>query len=84
MSENAQGDLHEIHTRLLATLWKEWIKHRDENKQVDPPRYSRLSVVTLSHVAATVAVDVGMDLEQFLAVCRANFKDAYQRAPKWG
>ncbi len=47
-------------------------------------RFSRLSVLALTQVASIVAVDVGMNHDQFTAVCLANFKEAYKRAPKFG
>jgi hypothetical protein len=74
---------YEMHKRLLEDLWKTWGKHRDLNK----PKYHefyRVAVVTLTQQAATLAVDVNMTEEQFLATCKANFQEALRRAPRWG
>lgn len=61
-------------------LWADQLKESG----VSSVLFSRLSLVALTQVAAIVAVDVGMTPEQFLAVCRANFNEAYSKAPKFG
>lgn len=49
----------------------------------DPVMFSRLSVVALSQLSAIVAVDVGMQHDQFTNVCRANFDEAFKNAPRF-
>lgn len=81
-----QPDLFDAHKELLADLWNIWSLHRRLNadlRKMDAVRYSRLSVVTLSQMAAVTAVDVGLTEEQFLATCKANFDEAVKRAPRW-
>lgn len=51
---------------------------------MDPMLFSRLSLVALTQFSAITAVDIGMQTEQFLAVCKANFENAYANAPKFG
>ena len=72
-----------MHTEYLKDSWLAWSKHRDLNK----PKYHefyRVAVVTLTQQAATLAVDVNLTEEQFLATCKANFQEALRRAPRWG
>ena len=75
------------HERLLVKLWAVWVEHRELNKdpdtRMDPVVFSRVSVVTLTQVAAVTAVDVGMGEDQFLNTCKANYKEAEKRAPRW-
>ena len=84
---NGEGSLEQklqhVHSQLTEDLWIAWKNHRTTSS-VDAERYSRISVVSLTQVAAMTAVDVGMTEEQYLLVCMANFNEAYQRAPKWG
>jgi hypothetical protein len=81
-----QGDLFDAHKELLADLWNIWGLHRRLNadlRKMDAVRYSRLSVVTFSQIAAVTALDASMTEEQFLATCKANFDEAVKRAPRW-
>ncbi len=80
-----QQQLLDAHSKLIGGLWEIWKDHRSINAEnIDPVKYSRLSIVSLTQVASVIAVDVGMDQEQFLKICEANFRDALAKAPKWG
>lgn len=49
----------------------------------DPVLLCKLSVVALSQLSAMHAVDVGMNPEQFFNICKANYSEAFKRAPKF-
>lgn len=68
--------------KLVSEFMKTW---HEQNKEsgVDEVLFSQLSVVALSQVAAIIGVDIGMRAEQFSNVCQANFKQAYDIAPKF-
>jgi hypothetical protein len=66
----------------FMTKSQEHQEHNTESR-VDPVRFAQLSVVALTQVAAIIGVDVGMTLDQFLAVSKANFEQAYVKAPKF-
>lgn len=70
-------------TKLINEFRQLWIDQMKESG-VSQVLYSRLSLVALTQVAAIAGVDVGMSVEQFTDVCRANFEQAYDRAPKFG
>ena len=84
---NGEGTLEQklqhVHSQLVEDLWVAWKNHRSTSS-VESERYSRISVVSLTQVAAMTAVDVGMTEEQYMLVCMANFNEAYKKAPKWG
>lgn len=69
--------------KMLAAFRETWLEQLKASG-IDDVRYSQLSVVAMTQLAAIVAVDVGVKLEQFTAVCQANFKEAYDKAPKFG
>lgn len=73
-------ELHAIHQRISSSIWDVWLKGR----LGDQATYTRVSIVSLTHVAAVCAVDVGMSEENFLATCKANYEAALRNAPKWG
>ena len=75
--------IQHVHGLLVASLWSTWKDARGAS-DLDPVKYSRLSVVSLTQVAAMTAVDLGMPIEQFTEVCRANFLEAMARAPRFG
>jgi hypothetical protein len=70
-------------TKILSDLRDFWIKQSAETK-LDPLHFSRLGVVALTQWSAVVGVDIGMSAENFSSVCNAQFKAAYDRAPKFG
>jgi hypothetical protein len=72
----------ELASQLLTDFRNLWIEKSQKSK-VDPMLFSRLSVVALTQLAAIVAVDVGMQPEQFLAVCNAQFLEAHKNAPRF-
>lgn len=74
---------YQLTMKMLNEFRQTWQKLYME-AEVDPMVFSRLSVVALSQLTAIVAVDVGMTLEQFSNVCRAQHEEAYRRAPKFG
>jgi hypothetical protein len=77
----SSGDLLEAHKKLMRDIWATWGPHRDGFG--DQVSFTRLSVITLSQVAAVCAVDVHMPEDKFLAVCKANYEQAHKVAPKW-
>ena len=77
-------ELHEAHRALSGDLWAVWGQHRDKSMPAGVEKFQRMSVVTLSHMAAVTAVDVAMSEEQFINVCLANYREAVKRAPRWG
>jgi hypothetical protein len=79
-----QQKMHKIHGLLVADTWSKWKDNKPAPEELDAIKYTRLSVVSLTHVAAVLAVDVGMNEEQYLKVCKANFTEAVAKAPKWG
>jgi len=77
--------LFKIHEALINDLWQVWIKHRDLTKEQHGQEvFSRVSIATLGLMAATTAVDVGMDQYHFLLTCKANYEAAVAKAPRWG
>jgi hypothetical protein len=81
------ADLYDTHKELLADLWNLWGLHRRLNadlRKMDQERFSRISIVSCTHLAAVTAVDVSMSEEQFLNTCKANYRAAVQHAPRWG
>ena len=76
--------LFKVHEALINDLWQVWIKHRDLTKEQHTQEvFSRVSIATLSLMAAVTAVDVNMDEEHFLATCKANYEAAVAKAPRW-
>lgn len=73
---------HQLAIKLLNEFRNLWVEQMKEN-EVDPMKYSRLSLVALTQLAAIVGVDVGMSLPQFEAVCKAQFETAYAKAPRF-
>jgi hypothetical protein len=84
VSSNAPPEeaLRKVHEALCDVFWKTW-QLNQKPSELDPVKYSRLSVVSLTWLASVVAVDVHLTEEQFLDVCRANFREAYAKAPKF-
>lgn len=78
-----QGPDYEAVTKMLAEYRESWNKQFTESG-MDAVKFSRLSVVALTQIAAIVAVDVGMTVDQFSNVCRAQFTEAHKRAPRFG
>lgn len=72
-----------VHNELYKAIVKDWVKARSETKE-DGLLFTQMSVVALSQYASVLAVDLGMSEEQFVSVCRSNFSEAYERAPKFG
>lgn len=81
--ETEQSPDYQLTARLLHAFNETW-KAEARQAGVDPVLYSRLSMIALNQLAATLAVDLGMKPEQYTAVCQAQFSQAYQRAPKFG
>jgi hypothetical protein len=76
--------LFKVHEALINDLWQVWVKHRDLTKEQHGQEvFSRVSIATLSLMAAVTAVDVSMDEEHFLATCKANYEAAVAKAPRW-
>lgn len=78
-----ENKLHKAHTTLTTSLWEAW-KRQHAEKEITGLEYSRIGVVALSQVGATIAVDCGLTEEQFVETAKATFKEAYEKAPKFG
>ena len=78
----ANPDL-QLTNKLITEYRKVWVEQRNAEggSQV---RFSRLSVIALLQAAAIVAVDIGLNHEQFTNTALANYKEAFKRAPKFG
>ena len=50
---------------------------------VDPVKLTRLNVMALTQLSAILAVDVHMTSEQFGNICRVQFIEAYNKAPRF-
>jgi hypothetical protein len=68
---------------ILHALKGAWLAHLKESGAAQV-RHARLTVVAATQLAAIIGVDVGMTADQFTNVCKANFDEAYKRAPKFG
>jgi hypothetical protein len=60
-----------------------WVEQFTNSGGTDHVKFSQLSVVALTQLAAVLAVDVGMTPEQFTNICRAQFADLHKRAPRF-
>lgn len=78
----AENPEYVLTKKLVSEFMKAWHEQMADSG-VGQVRYSQLSVVALTQVAAIAGVDVGMNIDQFTAVCQANFKQAYDIAPKF-
>lgn len=74
---------YELTAKLLKAFQLAW-KNEYAEAGADPVLFSRLSVIALTQLSAIVAVDIGMPLEKFVAVCGAQHEHAYAQAPKFG
>jgi hypothetical protein len=87
-SSGVPPELFELHKKLCGDIWTTWGQHRDKAREVINPvvaqeKFTRVSIVSFTQVAAVCAVDVGMTEEQFLATAKANFEQAFKSAPRW-
>lgn len=83
VSKQQQSPEYVLTAKLLNEFRLVWLAQMRESG-VGQVLYTRLSVVALTQVAAIAGVDVGMTVDQFVGVCRANFENAHQVAPKFG
>lgn len=67
---------------MLTEFRDVWVK-QCQGATIDPMIFSRLSVVALTQLSAIVAVDVGMQPDQFTNICSAQFTEAYRKAPRF-
>ncbi len=74
---------YQLTMQLLATFQSAWQQEYNQS-QVDPTTFSRLSMVALNQLAAMLAVDLGMNAEQFEAVSKHQFAEAHKNAPRFG
>lgn len=72
-----------LSVKMLNDIRNFWMEQAT-GSTLDQVRLYRLGVVAFSQWAAILGVDVGMTVEQFTNVCRANFQQAYDKAPKFG
>jgi hypothetical protein len=77
------AEAFDMHKAFTADVWQVWGKHRDRHSP-DFHKFYRVSVASLTGMAAATAVDVGMTEERFLATCKANYAEAVKRAPRFG
>lgn len=88
-SEKKNKALFKVHTALTNECREVIKNHKDDITQddiegFDQIRFQKLAVVSLTQLAAVLSVDAGHDVDQFLKVCEANWREAHERAPKWG
>ena len=74
---------YEMTLKLLNDLKNFWAKQL-KDAPADDVTFARLSVVALTQFSAMLGVDVGMTEEQFVKICKVQFKESYSRAPKFG
>jgi hypothetical protein len=79
---HAEADM-QLAAGLLHALKGAWLAHLKESGAAQI-RHARLTVVAATQLAAIIGVDIGMTADQFANVCKANFDEAYRRAPKFG
>jgi hypothetical protein len=82
-SNGQESPEYQLTSILLTELQETWKRLYAEHGK-DPMLFSRMSVVAFSQLAAVMAVDVEMNLQQFTAVCKAQHEIAYKQAPKFG
>jgi hypothetical protein len=70
--------------KMLNEIREFWMGQQAADPTLDQVKLYRIGVVAFSQWASILGVDVGMTVEQFTNVCRANFETAYDRAPKFG
>ncbi len=87
-SGDVPPELFDLHKKLCGDIWTTWGTHRDKAREVIDPvvaqeKFTRISIVSFTQIAAVCAVDVGMTEEHFLATCKANFEQAFKSVPRW-
>ena len=75
---------YQLAQTLLKSLTDWYIAQLETHKAMDRLLVTRLTILALSQYGATLGVDVGMTADQFTKINEANFKEAYDRAPKFG
>lgn len=78
----ASDEDYQIMLKTLEAMQAFWIQQVKESG-IDEVKFSRLGLVAVTQWASIVAVDIGMSLEQFGAVCQANYKTSYAKAPRF-
>ena len=78
-----QSKEYKITAKILSDFRDLWVE-QFKQAGVDSVLFSRLSVVALTQLSAIIAVDVGMQPEQFSSICSAQFTEANKRAPRFG
>jgi len=79
--EAASPDLI-LANKLIAEFRQLWVDQL-KDAGVSHVDYSRISLVALNQLAATIAVDLGMKPQQFTAMCGGAYMEAYKQAPKF-
>jgi len=78
----AQSAEYDLTMRLLTEFQQTWQRlYKKEN--TDAIVFSRMSLVALTQLSAVIAVDIGMSDEQFINICKAQFTEAFARAPRF-
>lgn len=78
----ASDEDYQIMLKTLEAMRAFWIQQVRESG-IDEVKFSRLGLVAITQWASIVAVDLGMSHEQFSAVCQANYKTSYAKAPRF-
>lgn len=73
---------YQLTIQLLAAFQAAW-KHEYDRSEAEPVTFSRLSMVALNQLAAMLAVDIGMNAEQFKAIAERQFAEAGKNAPRF-
>jgi len=72
-----------LSVKMIQDIRDFWVK-QSADTTIDQFKLYRIGVVAFSQWASILGVDIGMTVEQFTNVCRANFEQAYAQAPKFG
>lgn len=62
-------------------LWKSQML--SATQEIDHIKFSQLSLFALTQWAAVIAVDVGLPVEKYLALCHEAFNTANKNAPRF-
>ncbi len=72
-----------LSVKMLGDIRDFWMEQATSST-IDQAKLYRLGVIAFSQWASILGVDIGMNVEQFTNVCRANFQAAYDKSPKFG
>ena len=88
MRDQLNADLQQVVERaygpLFAAYKKLYLEERRQNVALPEIALGGAFVGTLLHVAAAIAVGLGMRGEAFTASAMESYKAAHAKVPKWG